>query len=170
MTEKEFDSLYKKEHPRILRICRGYTSGDSLLAEEWAQEVFIRIWQHIHTFQGKSQLSTWIYRIAVNTCLQNLRTARRRREQPQDPERIPQAEDTGSAEMEEKAEKEERLRALYRYIDEMMPTNRTIILLELEGVPQKEIAEITGLSHQAIRTRMHRIKADIQKQWNHEYV
>lgn len=61
------------------------------------------------------------------------------------------------------ATREQRLQALYRCINDLNHTNRTIVLLELEGMPQKEIAEVTGLSHQAIRTRIHRIKAEIQK-------
>jgi RNA polymerase sigma-70 factor (ECF subfamily) len=162
MTKSEFDSLYTQEYPRIYRMCLGYASGDPHLAEEWTQDVFIRIWEHIGGFRGESQLSTWIYRVTVNTCLQNLRAARRRPERARDPEQISQKEDTTTLDREALATWEQRLQALYRCINDLNHTNRTIVLLELEGIPQKEIAEVTGLSHQAIRTRIHRIKAEIQ--------
>ena len=163
MTTSEFDTLYAREYPRIFRMCIGYASGDTLLAEEWTQDVFIRIWEHIGGFRGESQLSTWIYRVTVNTCLQHLRASRRRPERARDPAQIPQSEDVTTQDSEAPATREHRLRALYQCINDMKPTNRTIILLELEGVAQKEIADVTGLSHQAVRTRIHRIKADISK-------
>ena len=52
---------------------------------------------------------------------------------------------------------------MYRCIDKLSAENKSIILLELEGLPQKEIAEITGINHAAIRTRIHRIKDQLSK-------
>jgi RNA polymerase sigma-70 factor (ECF subfamily) len=169
MTHAEFDSLYKKEYGRMFRVCLGYASGDREKAREWTQQVFIRIWEHIANFRGDSKLSTWMYRVAVNTCLQNLRTARRRKERPLDPTLLP---DSGAGEAGAGPEEplEDRLKRVYRYAEGLTPTNRTILLLALEGVPQKEIAGITGLSHQAVRTRFHRIKADVKKQRKNESI
>lgn len=169
MTHAEFNGFYKQEYARIFRICLGYTSGDRLLAEEWTQQVFIRIWEHISGFRGESKLSTWMYRVAVNTCLQNLRSAQRRKERPQDPALLSQSEAAAPDPAKDEA-REERLKLVFRYAEQMTPTNRTILLLALEGIPQKEISGVTGLSHQAVRTRLHRIKADIQKQWKNESI
>jgi RNA polymerase sigma-70 factor (ECF subfamily) len=59
--------------------------------------------------------------------------------------------------------KEENLNSLYACIEKLSKGNKSIILLELEGVPQKDIAAIMGINHEAIRVRIHRIKIELTK-------
>ncbi|WP_088340022.1 RNA polymerase sigma factor [Robiginitalea sediminis] len=161
MPESEaFESIYREHYPRVRRICLGYAGGNANWAQDMAQEVFIRVWQNLDAFRGESKLSTWIFRIAVNTCLVELRNARRGMKTvglEGVPVPAPEESDPG------KREHPDRIASLYRAIDGLRPTNRTIALLELEGVPQQEIASITGLSHAAVRTRVHRIKNELLK-------
>lgn len=167
MDRAEFNQLYRAEYTRIRRICLGYAGGDDSVADEMTQQVFIAVWENLPKFRGDSQLATWMYRIAVNTCLNHLRKVRRQREVRLEPEFLQDSESQGVAtEMDQQQQK--RLQWLYQSIKELTPLNRTVILLELEGLPQKEIASISGLSHPAVRTRLHRIKADLQKRMQHE--
>ena len=65
-------------------------------------------------------------------------------------------------------EKEKQFQEMYRCIDTLSPTNKAIILMELEALPQKEIAQVMGVNHEAIRTRIHRIKNQLSKCVNYE--
>ncbi len=146
-----FEEVYQANYSKVIRICMGYVNGDENLAKDLTQEVFIKVWENLDTFRNESALSTWIYRITVNTCLLQLRVKKRtilgeRRDKIQD-----EIEEFESSE-------ESQLKQLYACILKLSEENKGIILLELEGLPQKEIATITGLSHEVVRVRLHRIK------------
>lgn len=64
--------------------------------------------------------------------------------------------------------REMQFQKMYRCIDTLAPVNKAIILMELEGLPQKEIAQVMGIKHEAIRTRIHRIKKELSKCVDHE--
>ena len=129
-----------------------------MLASELSQEVFIKVWENLYSFRQESAASTWIYRITVNTCLIHLRKKKEIS--------ISKVLNTIEAESEEDLiheNTEQNLRNLYACIDTLNKENKSIILLELEGIPQKEIADIMGLNHDAIRVRIHRIKNELTK-------
>ena len=68
-----FDTIYTSNYPKVYRLCLGYTNGDEGWSKDLTQETFIKVWQNLDRFRKESSLSTWIYRIAVNTCLIELR-------------------------------------------------------------------------------------------------
>ena len=156
--KKAFEIIYQENYPKVLRVCKGYHNGDEMIAKDVTQEVFIKVWQKLDTFRDKANISTWIYRIAVNTCLMNLRKVRKKTTAID--RHLVHLEDALNTESEEK---EKQFHLLYNCIDNLNTDNKSIILLELEGLPQQDIAEIMGLSHEAIRTRVHRIKNQLTK-------
>ncbi|MEJ4088311.1 RNA polymerase sigma factor [Galbibacter orientalis] len=151
--EEYFKNIYKKNYPHVIKLCLGYVDGKEDLAKDLAQEVFIKVWQHLHNFRKDATLSTWIYRITVNTCLQELR---RKKDKYLNL-------DVAADETVRIDDKENRFKEMYRCIHTLSSENKTIILLELENIPQLEIAEIIGIGHQAVRTRIHRIKEQLSK-------
>ena len=152
----KFDSIYKDNYPKVFRLCLGYTNGNEILSKDLAQETFIKVWQNLKSFRKDSSLSTWIYRITVNTCLIELR----KKKMVMVKDHFNHFEDCNEATSESK---ELQLNQLYSCIDKLNSENKSIILLELEGLPQKEIASIIGLSHEVIRVRLHRIKNKLTK-------
>jgi len=134
----------------------GYVSGDNDLAKDLTQEVFIKVWKHLGSFRNESSISTWIYRITVNTCLMQLRK-KKFLNRTDTIEQISEVEEEGHP------SKEKQLKQMYKCIDKLSKSNMGIILMELEGLPQKEIAEIMGLSHETVRVRVHRIKSRLTK-------
>ena len=72
----QFKDIYNNYSQKVLRLCLGYT-GDSAQADDLCQEVFIKVWENLSKFRGDSQISTWIYRITVNTCLLHLRNEKK---------------------------------------------------------------------------------------------
>jgi len=153
----EFEKIYKTHYPKVIRLCMGYSNGDEALAKDLAQDVFIKVWQNLESFRKEAALSTWIYRITVNTCLIQIRKQKKVKLVSQDAMQISIENETSTK------EKEKHFKELYECINKLSKTNKAIILLELEDVPQKEIAEIIGISHQALRTRINRIKISLTK-------
>ncbi len=135
----------------------GYVRGNEPLAKDLVQEVFVKVWENLSSFRNESSLSTWIYRVTVNTCLSQLRKDKYNLSF-KDAEQV-----TSIDENETSHENENKLKQLYVCIDQLAKRKKGIILLELEGLPQKEIAEITGLTHEAVRTTIHRIKNKLKK-------
>ncbi len=157
-TNSHFKELYDTNYPKVMRLCLGYVKGDETLAKDLTQEVFIKVWTHLETFRQESSIYTWVYRITVNTCLASLRKKRKIATTHKF-----NYKEIAAEEIVYEAGEEDQLFTLYRCIDTLSEPNKTIILLELEGIRQKEIAAITGLSHQTIRVRIHRIKEKLTK-------
>lgn len=159
--ELDFKQVYKENYTKIMRLSMGYASGDVDMAKDLTQEVFIKVWSNLKSFRQESNISTWIYRIAINTCLVNLRKGKSK----------PLSDSLLSEDILENHEKtqakEVQYQEMYRCINTLNASNKAIILMELEGLPQKEIADVLGLKHEAIRTRIHRIKSQLSKCVNH---
>lgn len=153
-----FEPIYKENYQKVLRLCKGYLNGDEIVAKDVTQEVFIKVWQKLDTFKNDANISTWIYRIAVNTCLMNLRKVKKRTLIYETPLGNLEAPIDNDSE-----DREKQFQQLYNCINKLNTINKSIILLELEDLPQQDIAEIMGLSHEAIRTRVHRIKNQLTK-------
>lgn len=154
--EEQFTEIYNKYASKVFRLCLGYASGNEDLAKEWQQETFIKVWQHRKKFKGKSSIGTWIYRIAVNICLADLRKTKLH---TQVNEKLVVSDGTEL----EHTKKEEQLEQMYRCIGQLTQNNKTIILMELEEIPQSEIAETVGLKHGTLRTRLNRIRQSLLK-------
>ena len=154
--EKRFTEIYNAHASKVFRLCMGYASGNEDLAKEWQQETFIKVWQHRKSFKGKSSIGTWIYRIAVNICLADLRKTN---PYTQVNDKLVVSDGTEL----EHTQKEEQLEQMYHCIGQLTQNNKTIILMELEEIPQSEIAETVGLKHGTLRTRLNRIRQSLLK-------
>ena len=155
--EKQFKQAYEANFSKVMRLCLGYVGGNSEQAKELTQEVFVKVWESLDKFRGESNIGTWIYRIAINTCLVSIKKQKRIAKNYQ-VEEVPNLESSNS-----EVDKEQMLRQMYACINKLSEINRAIILLELDSIPQKTIAEIMGLKHEAVRTRIHRIKSELTK-------
>lgn len=153
----DFESIYKAQQPAVMRLCLGYFGGDQDKANDICQEIFIKVWKHLNKFEGKSQMSTWIYRIAVNTCLNALRRSKK------DLNLIKLKDDLLAEEEGQTSDEESRLRAMHACIQQLNPKDRSIILLVLEQEPYPEIASILGISENNLRVKIHRVKDKLSK-------
>ncbi|BAO76361.1 RNA polymerase sigma factor [Winogradskyella sp. PG-2] len=156
ITEKEFTNIYNLHASKIQRLCLGYASGNNELAKEWLQETFIKVWKHRNSFKGKSSIDTWIYRIAVNVCLGDLRKQRKN---------ITINEDSlSNSRYDDSIDNNEgNIKKMYHCIDQLNEQNKALILLELENIPQTTIADTVGLAHGTLRTRLSRIRKSLLK-------
>ncbi len=160
MTDKEvaFKKIFEANSKKIYHLCYGYT-GDDDAANDLLQETFLKVWQNLDKFRNQAMISTWIYRIAVNTCLTYLRSEKRQAKE----ELTPELEETRS---EEFSEKNEQVALLYKCISKLEESERIIITMVLDEVPYNEIAEISGISEGNLRVKVHRIKQRLTELYN----
>ncbi len=155
MNKPDFENIYQTYQDQIYRLCLGYFSGNSHLAKDTCQEVFIKVWQNLDRFKGDSKISTWMYRIAVNTCINVLRKSKNNRKT------LSLQEDLIAEEATSKTE--DQLQAMYNCIAQLKPKDRSVILLVLEQKSYEEISFIMGISENNLRVRIHRIKDKLSK-------
>lgn len=156
--EAAFKKIFEANSKKIYHLCYGYT-GDEDSANDLMQETFLKVWQNLDKFRNQAMISTWIYRIAVNTCLTYLRSEKR---QAKD-ELTPELEETTG---EVVSEKNEQVAQLYKCISKLEETERIIITMVLDEVPYPEIAEISGISEGNLRVKVFRIKQKLTELYN----
>ena len=140
----------------IIKICRAYTHSQADF-EDYYQEVCLQIWRSRDKFQGKSNWSTWIYRLSLNVCLTLLKKDKKKPElAPTDTLEIIQ-------EHEHPAFSDEDLNQLYQAIRKLKEIDRAVILLYLEEKSYQEIAEIMGTNANNVGVRIKRIKERLKK-------
>jgi RNA polymerase sigma-70 factor (ECF subfamily) len=150
-----FDEIYKTYWSKVFRLCMGYVN-DNELAQDIAQETFIIVWQQLSRFRNESNIGTWIYRIATNNCLRQI-DRQKRKSTDVLPENLADIRPP---------DLEPQIQLLYKLVAELPELDRIIISLELEDVPQAEIADVVGISEANVRVRIHRIKERLTKKFN----
>ena len=152
-----FDELMERYQRDIYRLCFRYV-GNPEDAGDMAQETFIRAYKAIGRFRGQSAFSTWLYRIAVNACL-NFRSARR----PAAAELPAELPDRGESTL-VRLEEEERSREVRRAVSELPDRQRaTLILKVFHELTHQEVAEILGSSVGTVKANLFHALANLRK-------
>jgi RNA polymerase sigma-70 factor (ECF subfamily) len=162
-----FDLLVERYQGRLLNFIYR-TIGDREKAEDLVQEVFIRVYRHLHRFDASKKFSTWIYTIASNLAKNELRNRSRnplvlfqtvRDKFTEDEERPLEFEDT-SARPDDQYHKRFLQSAVEEVVATLPPHHREVFVLrELEGKSYEEIAEITGVNLGTVKSRLNRARA-----------
>ena len=153
--QKEFLSVIKEYERVIYKVCYLYTTRNATLGDLY-QEVILNLWKAYPKFRKECKISTWIYRIALNTCISFIR------KEKNVPEIVALTREADWM-TEEKDELTEMLRQLDRMINQLGQLDKSIVLLYLEEKSYEEIAEITGLTVTNVATKLSRIKDKLKK-------
>ena len=156
--EQEFITVIRSYERVIYKVCYLYTTPSAPLSDLY-QDVVLNLWKAFPKFRKECKISTWIYRIALNTCISFIRKEKN----------IPEIVTlTHEAEWmsNEKDDFKEMLRELYRLINKLGQLDKSIILLYLEEKSYEELAEITGLTTTNVATKLNRIKDKLRKMKN----
>jgi RNA polymerase sigma-70 factor (ECF subfamily) len=146
-----FDELMGAHEDRVFAICLR-TLGDREMALDAVQETFITVFRKVAQFEGKSAFSTWIYRVAVNTCYDVARRAKRRRAEPL-PDHTDPA-DTAAGDAFAAAElRPDIARAVADLPEEF---RAAVILSDLEGLPLQDVADIIEVPVGTVKSRVFR--------------
>lgn len=157
MSERDF-ALIINEHSRIInKVCYFYAT-DTMPFDDLRQEIYVNIWLGLNRFKGESKMSTWIYRVAVNSALLALRSSNRRVETVSLEFGIRDV----STEIDDA--QRENLQALQALINRLEDVEKAIILLWLDEYSYEEIADTLGLKRNTVAVKIHRIKNKLSKQ------
>lgn len=147
-------ALYERYSPRVFAVVRRIAADDDL-AQDYAQEAWIRAIRALPTFRGDSRFSTWLHRIAVNAALQAARKAetRRKRQAPM-PETVAVAPPRGDALLQDRLEW-----AMDRLPEGM---RRVLILHDVEGYTHEEIGEVLGVTSGTSKSQLSKARAKMR--------
>lgn len=154
--EKEFSKLIKDNQGLIIKVSRLYTNSPED-EQDLFQEIVLQLWRSYDTFKGNSKISTWMYRVALNTAITLFR---KKTKSPQTDELMdfhykdfPEDDD----------EKQQQISLLYKVIKMLPRVERAIVMMYLDDQPYREIAETLGISEVNARVKMNRLKKTLKE-------
>ncbi len=153
-TPPQFDALVREYEPAVARIAARYARRAADI-KDLAQEIWLNVWNSLERFAGRSSVSTWIYRIAINTAISFYRRRTHRE--------IPPKPDSENTEASTAGEPLCEARLLQEFLDSLNPTNRAVLLLFLEGLEPAQIAEIIGSKPGSVATRLTRLRQQFEQ-------
>ena len=166
--EHDFQKIYHEYYPKILQYLTRMAGPNDV--EDLAQDVFDKINKGLDGFRGKSKLSTWVYRIATNTAIDRSRSAAYQHATKHvsmeagadhDPDGV--LEDHQPHSTDQLVIRKEMSDCIHEYIDKLPPDYKTVVVLrELEGLANKEIAEILDITLDNVKIRLHRARANLK--------
>ena len=151
--ETDFSRIVREHKSTIYTVCYMF-SKDKQEVDDLFQEVLVKLWQGYATFQGKSDLRTWIYKVSLNTCISIDRKKKRRKTQPL----------LEGIDLFDKNDADNRQTdMLHERIGRLQPFDRAIVLLWLENMSYEEIAQIVGISVKNVSVKLYRIKEQLKQ-------
>jgi len=168
-----FDTVFRQYFPKVYRQA-FHLVGTAAEAEEVAQEVFLTVYEKIHTFRGASALTTWLYRLTTNAALSRLRRRTRRKEIALD-DYLPQFREDGhhlvrpvvdwSADLEQNLADAQIQHLLRQAIELLPPLDKAVLVLsDFEELSNRDIGDALGLTVPAVKARLHRARLFLRGQ------
>jgi RNA polymerase sigma-70 factor (ECF subfamily) len=165
--EEALEAIFNLYSPKLFNVAQRIL-GELADAEEVIQDVFWTVYRKAKSFHGNSQFSTWLYRLTVNAALGKMRRSKKNKEVEYE-EYLPKFQKDGhhlvrpvvdwSETVEEQYAKQELQQLLAGALDELKPVDKSVVILsDLEGMSDREIALIVGLTVSAVKTRLHRAR------------
>ena len=161
--KQAFTTLVSKWQHRMYTFCYRQL-GETALAEEATQDIFIKVYTSIHSFRNESKFSTWLYRIATNHCINlNERHHRRHRNQHDSFENLHAQPSTQSTPLQDLEQKDFKQR-LQQALNQLPEEHRVLLILrDLQDCSYEEIADITQLNIGTIKSRIHRGRNNLRQ-------
>lgn len=161
--EVAFQRLYYAHRAEVHRIVyRLLGPTDDL--EDVIQDVFLQVHRSIANFRGTAKFSTWLHRVAVNVALQHLRRKRSTITSHPDDRVGEMPSNEEGASPHERAETQDRLRAVYQALDNLSPKKRAVLVMhDMQGMSAQKIAEVVGSPVFTIRTRLFYARREFYK-------
>ena len=150
--QRAFERLYRLHVGRILALARRL-AVEYDRAEELTQDVFVKVWERLHTFRGESLFSTWLHRLAVNLILSDRRAVFRRSR------RFTSSDDLEALAPAARSSNPADRLDLERAIERLPPGARTVFVLhDIEGFEHAEIADLTGIAAGTSKAQLFRAR------------
>ncbi len=160
MEKDKFISVIKDNQKLIYKICYCYCSNQES-RKDLEQEILLQLWNSFSRFDGRVKISTWIYRIALNTAISFYRSdCKHSKNRDSADVSIISVSGTDS-----EMEKDENILLLFQFIEQLNELDKALILLYLDNNRYKTIAEILGISETNAATKISRIKMKLKEQF-----
>lgn len=154
--EKAFIDLINEHQGLIHKVCIMYES-DRDARNDLFQEIVLQLWRSFASFRGESKITTWMYRIALNTAISGYRKQNRKvPTEDLDDIHFNISEYSGD-------DNEENIARLQIAIRQLSDIERAMVMMALDEVPYEEIAETIGITQNNVRVRMNRIREKLRK-------
>lgn len=161
------EALFNLYSPKLYNVAHRIL-GDVADTQEVIQDVFWTAYRKAKTFRGNSQFSTWLYRLTINAALGRIRRSKKNKEVEYE-EFLPKFQEDGhhlvrpvvdwSNTLDENYAQQELQELLKEALDQLKPIDKSVVVLsDLEGMPDKEIAAAVGITVSAVKTRLHRAR------------
>ncbi len=155
--EEEFSRRIQESQGIIHKVSRMYCDNEEH-RKDLFQEILIQLWKSYPSFRGDSKFSTWMYRVAINVAIQDLRKTKKKQKLFF---QTNQFKDTSE---EKKSEiQSEKLKLMHSAISKLNKVEKAIIMLHLDEKSNEEVAEIVGITQNYVRVKMNRIKTKLSK-------
>ena len=154
MTEREFEKMIREHKGTIYTVCYMFSNDPDEVADLF-QETLINLWRGSGTFRGDSAQGSWIWKVALNTCISSDRKKKR------GPQTSPLSMDIDL--FEDQDADTRQIGLLRSRIGKLGPFDRAIVLLWLENLSYEEIGQIVGISPKNVSVRLVRIKEQLKK-------
>lgn len=155
----QFVSLLEANQGILYKVARAYAREEEEI-KDLIQEITVQVWQAFPRYKPEFKFSTWLYRIALNVAISNLRKESKRKEIHQGFD-----EKIVSKIPEEERNSDQSLKLLYQVIGTLNSIDRALILLYFEEKTYLEIAEIIGISETNVATKLSRLKKTIKEEF-----
>ncbi len=152
--EQEFSRMVRENKSTIYTVCYMF-SNDADEVSDLFQETLINLWKGFESFRNESKLSTWIYRVAMNTCISADRKKRRQGS------KVPLSMNINLYDDEDHETKQVRL--LHERIQRLDLIDRALVMMWLEGMSYEEIADVVGISVKNVGVKLVRIKEKLKQ-------
>ncbi len=156
--EREFEELVRANRSTIYTVCYMFSQDQDEVADLF-QEVLVNLWKSMSTFEGRSNVRSWIYRVSLNVCISLSHKKRRNKT-------VPLTMDINPYEETENDRNAWQMDMLRRRIAKLGQFDRAIILLWLENISYEEIAAIMGITVKNVSVRLYRIKEELKNMSN----
>ncbi len=168
VNEQLFKQVYEDHIEMVYNLCLNYLQNAED-AEEVCQDVFVKVYARMEKFEARSSWKTWIYRIAVNQCLDHLKAQKRQKRFGIHVSLFPFGTSNPvlagnfrhpGVQLEDK----EATERIFLHINNLPPKQKTALILKsLEGLSQKEIAEVMKMSEKAVESLLSRARSNLKK-------
>ena len=152
--EQEFSRMVREHKSTIYTVCYMFSNDEDEVSDLF-QETLINLWKGFESFRHESKLSTWIYRVAMNTCISADRKKRRQGS------KVPLSMNINLYDDEDHETKQ--VRQLHERIQRLDLIDRALVMMWLEGMSYEEIAEVVGISVKNVGVKLVRIKEKLKQ-------
>lgn len=161
---RAFDTLYTRHLDYVYNVCLGVLANPDD-ARDATQETFLRVYRKADKFQARAAFSTWLYRVAVNTCVEQLRRRPKGTEFSLEDENVREIADDGpdvGMALEQAADEAE----IRRVVAELPPDYRLVLVLRyFQGLSYEQMVEVLGYNLGQVKVKLHRARRAFARRW-----